>query len=162
MIVIALGANLPSRAGAPAATLRAALVELSRTGAQVVRISPFYRTPAWPDPGDPPFVNAVAVVDTKLDAPALMAKLQDLEQSFGRMRGLRNAPRSLDLDIIDYDGRISGGPPVLPHPRLESRGFVLVPLGDIAPQWRHPVSGRTVDELIAALPPEMLRMQRVE
>jgi 2-amino-4-hydroxy-6-hydroxymethyldihydropteridine diphosphokinase len=162
MIVIALGANLSSQVGAPAMTLRAALARLPLIGVEVVKISSFYRTPAWPDPREAEFTNAVTIVRTALEAPDLMKRLQELEQSFGRTRGPRNAPRPLDLDVIDYDGRISGGPPVLPHPRLESRGFVLIPLGDIAPQWRHPVSGRTVGELIAALPPEMRHPQRLE
>ena len=82
----------------------------------------------------------------------LLAALHDVEVKFGRVRKVRNAPRTLDLDLIDYDGRIQEGPPQLPHPRIAGRPFVLVPLRDVAPDWRHPHSGRTVSELIAALP----------
>ncbi len=74
------------------------------------------------------------------------------ETSFGRKRSIKNAPRTLDLDLIDYDGRVEEGPPVLPHPAMESRAFVLVPLAEAAPGWRHPVSGETVEDLIATLP----------
>jgi 2-amino-4-hydroxy-6-hydroxymethyldihydropteridine diphosphokinase len=151
MILIGLGANLPSPAGPPLATLKAALDALARNGAEPVSISRFYQTQAWPDPADPPFVNAVAQVKTELSPASLLARLQEIERSFGRIEGPRNAPRSLDLDILDYDGRIEAGPPRLPHPRMERRAFVLVPLADLAPDWRHPVSGHSVKDLIGEL-----------
>lgn len=70
---------------------------------------------------------------------------------YGRVRSARNAPRTLDLDILDYNGTVQSGPPELPHPRLHDRAFVLIPLRDVAPGWRHPVSGKPLDELIAGL-----------
>ena len=152
MILIALGANLDSRAGFPAQTLDAALAEIEQHGANVVGVSSYYVTPAWPDPSDPPFVNAVAQVATSLSPHALMELLHITETSFGRMRSAKNAPRTLDLDLIDYDGFVQGGPPVLPHPRIAERGFVLVPLAEIAPGWIHPVSGKSIANLIGALP----------
>jgi 2-amino-4-hydroxy-6-hydroxymethyldihydropteridine diphosphokinase len=152
MILIALGANLPSRAGGPADTLLAALTSLGARGITVERQSGFYESPAWPDPSDPPFINAVASVGTELTPADLLRVLHEIEDAFGRQRGRRNAPRTLDLDLIDYDGRVERGPPELPHPRMEARAFVLLPLRDIAPGWRHPVSGRTVSELIAEAP----------
>lgn len=152
MILIALGANLPSPAGEPAETLRAALKTLEPYGVTVRAASKFYATPAWPDPNDPPFVNAVAHVETTLSPAALLAALHDVETAFGRRRSERNAPRTLDLDLLDYDGRIEQGPPELPHPRMAERGFVLIPLGSIAPDWRHPITGRSVQSLIADLP----------
>jgi 2-amino-4-hydroxy-6-hydroxymethyldihydropteridine diphosphokinase len=153
VILIALGANLTSPAGAPRETLKAALSELAARGITIEKQSGFYRTPAWPDPSDPPFVNAVASVRTALAPASLLNVLHEVEREFGRARGRANAPRTLDLDLIDYDGRIEQGPPQLPHPRMESRAFVLVPLRDVAPDWRHPVSGRTVSELVAVAPP---------
>ena len=152
MILIALGANLPSPAGAPEQTLRASLRTLSQNGVVPVLLSRIYATPAWPDPADPPFVNAVAAVETSLTPAELMAELARTETAFGRVRTARNAPRTLDLDLIDYHGRMEDGPPVLPHPRAHERAFVLIPLADVAPDWRHPVSGAGIGELIAALP----------
>lgn len=152
MILIALGSNLSSRAGTPGETLHAALAELAREDVRFIAVSSFYKTPAWPDPSDPSFVNAVARVDSELSPSLLIARLHEVEHSFGRVRDARNAPRTLDLDLLDYDGRVEAGPPVLPHPRIASRGFVLVPLHDVAPDWRHPVSGVSIDALIAALP----------
>ena len=153
MILIALGANLPSPAGKPADTLNAALADFAVRSITIEKRSGFYRSLAWPDPNDPPFINAVAAVRTNLSPSALLATLHEVESFFGRKRAEPNAPRTLDLDILDYDGRIERGPPVLPHPRLEDRAFVLFPLRDVAPDWRHPVSGRSISELIAALPP---------
>lgn len=152
MIVIALGANLASHAGTPEKTIRAALAELERKGLMPVAVSPFYATEAWPDPREPTYVNAVAKLETSLAPDALLGQLLEVEKKFGRTRGQRNSPRTLDLDLIDYNGRVQAGPPVLPHPGMHERAFVLVPLGDIAPDWRHPVSGISLRELLAALP----------
>ena len=151
MILIALGANLPSFAGPPAATLDEAIKDLAQHGVDPVARSRFYVTPAWPDPQDPAFVNAVMQVETALTPEALLARLHAIEARFGRERSVRNGPRVLDLDILDYNELTQVGPPTLPHPRMEQRGFVLVPLAEVAPRWRHPVSGRSVADLIADL-----------
>lgn len=162
MILIALGANLPSSAGEPAATLQAALAALETRGADVQAVSRFYATPAWPDPNDPPFVNAVARIETALPPRELLAVLHDVEIAFGRQRSERNAPRTLDLDLLDYEGRVEFGPPELPHPRMAQRGFVLIPLADVAPEWRHPVTGRNVQSLIADLSQEQRNVRALD
>jgi 2-amino-4-hydroxy-6-hydroxymethyldihydropteridine diphosphokinase len=146
--LIGLGANIPSPAGQPAQTLKAALAALARAGVEIAAVSPFYETVAWPDPADPPFLNAVAAVRTRLQPVALMALLHDVETTLGRKRSVPNAPRSLDLDLLDYAGQIWDGAVTLPHPRLAERRFVLEPLKVVAPDWRHPVSGLDVDALL--------------
>jgi 2-amino-4-hydroxy-6-hydroxymethyldihydropteridine diphosphokinase len=162
VILLALGANLPSSAGPPQATLKAALDVLDRSGVSLCAVSRFYESPAWPDRALPCFVNAVAMVSSGLGPSELLNLLHAVETSFGRTRSMaadgsgeiRNAPRTLDLDLIDYDGRREEGPPVLPHPRATARAFVLLPLRDIAPGWQDPVSGLGLDALIARLGPE--------
>jgi 2-amino-4-hydroxy-6-hydroxymethyldihydropteridine diphosphokinase len=164
MILIALGANLPSRAGAPELTLRAALAAIDRRGIRTGPVSHFYRTPAWPEPVDPWFVNAAARLTTRLGPLQLLELLHDVETEFGRNRSgetKKNAPRTLDLDLLDYEGLIQPGPPELPHPRIAERGFVLIPLRDIASDWRHPVTGKSVDEMIATLGPAIAEVELV-
>ncbi len=153
MILIALGANLPSPSGPPLDTLKRALGELERQGVEIRDLSHFYETPAWPDPADPAFVNAVAAVRTRLQPVELLMLLHGVETALGRMRSAPNAPRTVDLDLLDYDGQLVARPELnLPHPRLAQRSFVLVPLRDVAPGWRHPETGASVEELLARLP----------
>jgi 2-amino-4-hydroxy-6-hydroxymethyldihydropteridine diphosphokinase len=152
VILIALGANLPSPAGPPAETLSAALARLEQTGVKILVRSSLYETPAWPDPAQPAFVNAVAAIQTALQPVELLALLHDVETAFGRLRSVPNAPRPLDIDLLDYDGRVMAGDLALPHPRITQRSFVLVPLAEIAPGWRHPVTGQGAAGLLADLP----------
>ena len=154
MILIGLGANLPSpEHGPPQATLAAALAALAAEGVTTLRRSPWYESAPVPPSGQPWYVNAVAEVETALSPLALLAALLEVEAGFGRVRGARNAARTVDLDLLDYRGLVTGPdePPALPHPRLHERAFVLLPLCDLAPGWRHPASGRTVEALIRAL-----------
>jgi 2-amino-4-hydroxy-6-hydroxymethyldihydropteridine diphosphokinase len=150
-IFIALGANIPSVAGSPEATLRAALASLEAHGIGVLALSCFHKTSAWPDPTDPPFTNAVAEIETQLQPLALLGLLHEVETEFGRKRSAPNAPRTLDLDLLDYRGRIEKGEVTLPHPRMADRRFVLEPLAEIAPGWAHPVTGLTVETLLKSL-----------
>ena len=152
-----MGANLPHESyGPPRQTLEAALAELGRRGIRPVRISPWYRTAPVPASDQPWFVNAVAEVASDLPADALLAELHAVEVAFGRARTVPNAARPIDLDLLDYRGEIASGGPgqaTLPHPRLAGRAFVLRPLADLAPAWRHPATGQAIRDLLSELPP---------
>lgn len=150
---IALGSNLAGRFVSPKAAVEAAMSALENVDIQPVARSRLYRSAAWPDPSDPDYVNAVVAVETALSPADLLARLHEIEAEFGRERRQTNAPRTLDLDIVDYGGLVSvpGDSPILPHPRLSDRAFVLLPLRDVAPDWRHPASGAAIADLIADL-----------
>lgn len=164
MIMIGLGANLSTVYGGPADLLKAALSIMPAFGIEVRRVSSFYRTPAMARYVQPSYVNSVAVIETALPAPELLRALHRIEALFGRVRVVRWAARTLDLDLLDYHGQIVTArgprgaeagvgplPLALPHPAIAERGFVLVPLQEIAPEWRHPVSGEGADRLIERL-----------
>jgi 2-amino-4-hydroxy-6-hydroxymethyldihydropteridine diphosphokinase len=153
MILIGLGANLPSPAGPPQQTLETALAALAEAGIALERRSPWYRSAPLPAGDQPWYVNGVVSVATRLGPVELLGLLHRVEARFGRVRRQRNEPRILDLDLLDHGGQLRQESPVLPHPRLHERAFVLLPLADIAPDWRHPASGASLAALIAALPP---------
>lgn len=161
MILLGLGANVPSAThGTPQNTLVAALSDLVAEGVRIERRSPWYRSAPLPASDQPWFVNGVATVATHLRPAELLALLHRVEQHFGRVRRARDEPRTIDLDLLDYEGMVSSDREgvILPHPRLHERAFVLLPLRDIAPDWRHPILGATAGDLFAALPPG----QRIE
>lgn len=159
-IYVGAGANLPHPSyGSPRETLHAALLELGRRGARVVDCSRWYRTAPVPVSDQPWYVNVVAEVATPLSANDLLHTLHEIEELFGRVRSVPNAPRLIDLDLLDYRGEIAaqgGGRAILPHPRMDGRAFVLRPLADLAPAWRHPVSGVSIHDLLDALPADQV------
>ncbi len=157
MIFIALGANLDHpRHGPPRKTVEAALESLAGHGVRILGRSRWYRSAPVPPSDQPWYINGVARVETDLDPGALLTLLQRVEGEFGRVRHLRDEARVLDLDLLAYGGRVSAPDewPALPHPRLAARAFVVLPLAEVAPDWHHPVSGSSIGELAARLPPD--------
>jgi 2-amino-4-hydroxy-6-hydroxymethyldihydropteridine diphosphokinase len=153
-IIIAIGSNLPDSDGRSPRLLCHAAVEALRglPGLRLVSVSRTYQNPAWPPSDQPDYINAAALLDGTADPAWLLGQLHAIEARAGRTRSVANAARPLDLDIIDMGGLVRAAPdPILPHPRAHLRDFVLRPIADILPDWRHPVSGASVAALLAAL-----------
>jgi 2-amino-4-hydroxy-6-hydroxymethyldihydropteridine diphosphokinase len=172
-VLVALGGNQPGTAGPVSETLRMALRMLDARGFRLLALSRFFSTPAHPAGSGPDYVNAAAALASDLPPQAILAALHAVEAHFGRERHARWAARGLDLDLLAAGAQILPDaateaawralapaeqalrtPPtlILPHPRLHQRAFVLIPLADIAPRWRHPGLGKSVAEMLAALP----------
>ena len=149
-IYIAIGGNMSN----PKQRLLELPSRLETAGVKVIATSSLWRNPAWPaSMGYPDYLNGVLSVSFDGNAPELLDVLQTLEMEAGRVRTERNAPRPLDLDIIDFKGMpYKSAKLTLPHPRMDSRAFVLLPLAEVAPDWHHPLTGRPIMELLARLP----------
>ncbi|MBM7067098.1 2-amino-4-hydroxy-6-hydroxymethyldihydropteridine diphosphokinase [Actibacterium sp. 188UL27-1] len=171
--IIALGSNVTSRHGSPKSTINTAITSLNNDSLIVLAESRLYSTPCMPIGAGPDYINAVVVITTGLSASALLSELNRIEAEFDRQRTNRWAARTLDLDLIDYNGQIypdanvyskwrdlsvdlqahtAPDQLILPHPRIQDRAFVLVPLCDVAPNWAHPVTGQTARQMLGALP----------
>ena len=165
-VLVALGTNCSGPWGTPRQTLTRALAELARAGVAVRAVSSIYATAAIGQTRQPPYLNAVALVETAKPPAALLRLLKQIERGAGRRGGRPWGTRTLDLDLVDYKGlvqnwragrpaMVTGGqrPLVLPHPLMQERPFVLRPLLDVAPGWRHPVwrsSGRELWQRVAS------------
>lgn len=175
--LIALGANLRSPAGSPSETLHAAIADLASLGGAIRAKSRFFATPCFPPGTGPDYVNAAVGMEWDKGEDALLAILHDIEASYSRRRDERWGMRTLDLDLIALGQRVRPDEDVhaqwrnlplddqktkapeeliLPHPRLQDRAFVLVPLRDIAPDWVHPILGQSVSDMHDALPAEQV------
>ncbi len=169
---VALGANLPTSTRTPAGLLRYALKILEDESLYVAEVSRWYQTPAFPSGSGPDYVNAVAKLQTRLEPHEVLARLAETEEACGRKREGRWGARVCDLDLLSFGDRIlpdlkthndwvqlpleaqmkeTPCELILPHPRIQDRAFVLVPLKDVAPDWRHPVTGQGIDALISEL-----------
>ncbi len=146
-VFIALGSNLGDRR----ANLKAAI---SALGPEVfhIRCSPVYETLPWGYLDQPKFLNQVIQAETNIEPMILFSHLKGIESNLGRQPGIQNGPRLIDLDIIFYDDLILDSELLtIPHPRLAGRGFVLMPLAQLAPEFRHPVLGKTIREMLVGL-----------
>ncbi|MEP3345838.1 MAG: 2-amino-4-hydroxy-6-hydroxymethyldihydropteridine diphosphokinase [Litoreibacter sp.] len=170
---VALGSNATSSFGTPSETLRRVMAVISCESVSVLSGSRFFQSPAFPEGSGPDYVNAAITIETTLSADELLAHLHGIEADFGRERNGRWTARTVDLDLLDFDGQIAPDVAtarnwinlplgqqmveapeqlILPHPRIQDRAFVLIPLADVAPDWVHPISGESLQELLSALP----------
>ena len=160
MILVAVGANIPGADGAePKENCERALSFLEADGMSIVARSRWYCSPPWPSSDQPDYINGVIRIETTGSPKALLLRLHAIEARMGRIRGAPNIARVIDLDLLAFNGLICKVRPEdnstqlrLPHPRLQDRPFVLLPLSEVAPTWVHPASGRRVAEMIAGLP----------
>ncbi len=172
--VIALGANLSLRGNGPKVTLEQSLTAMVDSGLVIRATSRFFATPCFPAGVGPDYVNAAVLIETDLTPHEVLSLLHRIEHDFERAREQRWGMRTLDLDLVCWDDlvlpddaeyhrwltlppkdQVKSAPEqlILPHPRLQDRAFVLVPMADITPDWHHPVLGQTVMQMVAALPP---------
>ncbi len=163
MILIGLGSNVEGPWGPPEDTVRAALERMDGGVIKIAITSRLLRSKPLGLVDQPDFINAAARITTNLPPEKLMRFMHDLELAAERRRTVRWGPRTLDLDLLDYEGMILQGdgeakghqkPLVLPHPRIPERAFVLAPIREIAPDWRHPVTRSTAAQMLAELAPE--------
>jgi 2-amino-4-hydroxy-6-hydroxymethyldihydropteridine diphosphokinase len=152
MIIIGIGANLPSESGTPYQTCVEAIKCISEGPFEIVETANWYKASPVPVTTMPWYINTAISVETKLSPDEVMEFLHKTETKLGRIRNRINDPRNIDLDLIDYNGQIRSGKVLLPHPRMHLRGFVLFPLRDLVRNWRHPITSKNINTLISELP----------
>ena len=150
-IYIAVGANLHN----PKVTFTSVISELKKYNIEIIKFSNLWASPAWPEGScQPDYTNACAEIHYHGSDLSLLQFLHIIEHRFGRKRNTKNESRSIDLDILDFRSKhiVHEHGLILPHPRMQNRAFVLLPLKEVAPSWEDPVSGLSIDELIGRLP----------
>ena len=172
-VVLALGSNQTSNLGGPKETVEIALATLAERLNRPLCNSRLFATPAFPEGAGPDFVNAAVAFETDLCADEVLALCHEIEQSAGRMRDVRWGQRTLDIDLIAFGGTVLPNPEVhqhwrdlplvqqtqetpaqliVPHPRVQDRAFVLIPMMDVAPDWMHPILNMTTRQMLDARP----------
>tara|TARA_B110000438_G_C15511328_1_gene520042 strand:+ start:63 stop:575 length:513 start_codon:yes stop_codon:yes gene_type:complete len=153
MIVLSIGSNLPSSFGDRFQNINYAIAYLEKYEIKIIKKSNFYESPSQPNIDDPKFINIVIGVTTNLDAENLASVLLFVEEKLERKRGIKNSSRTCDIDIIDFNGEVKNFKYnnldfLVPHEKLSLRNFVLYPLQEILPKWKHPKTGIYIDKLI--------------
>ena len=156
MIIIGIGSNLSSSFGDRFQNINLALKNLEKSGVKIIKKSSYYESFSYPDRKKPKFINIVASIETKLILEDLMQVLMQIEEKLERKRGKKNDPRTCDMDIIDYNNKIininfNNMEISVPHKNLTNRSFVLYPLEEISPKWRHPITNEMISDLIKKL-----------
>ncbi|MEE2705199.1 MAG: 2-amino-4-hydroxy-6-hydroxymethyldihydropteridine diphosphokinase [Pseudomonadota bacterium] len=152
MIIIAFGANLNSHVGSPMVTIKSAISALQSRGIIFVKYSRFFETTPVPPSNNRNYINSVAIIETQMNPYELLNACHEVELMYGRERSYKNSPRTIDIDILAYNNIVIKNRKIqIPHPRLHEREFVMIPLGEIAPNWKHPFLNISISELISNL-----------
>ena len=152
-IYLGIGSNLGNKKD----NIEKAKYELTKKNILILKSSSYYETLSWPNPNNPKFLNIVLKVSTNLKPIELIKKCKEIETYLGRKKSVKNSPRECDIDIIDYNNIVVNNKITLPHPRMHTRNFVLIPLFEINKDWIHPFSKRHIKRLILSLPNSDIR-----
>ena len=152
-IYLGIGSNL----GDKKKNIEKAKFELIKENIKIIKSSNYYESLSWPNPNNPKFLNIVLQIETNLTPFNLMKKCKEIEINLGRVKSIKNSPRICDIDIIDYNKVIENSNIILPHPRMHSRNFVLLPLFEINKDWKHPILKLHIKNLILSLPNRDIR-----
>ena len=152
MIFLSIGSNLSSKFGDRFDNILYAIKHLLSQKIKIKKISSFFETPSYPNPKKPKFLNIGLNVECNFSPERLIKKFNKIEKTMQRIRGVKNKPRTCDIDIIDYDGKVLNSKIIkIPHPKAHLRNFVLFPIREIFPNWIHPILNKEIDFLIKKL-----------
>ena len=152
MIYLNIGSNLPFEDGGRETNILKAINHLKKLNLNILKISSFYETPSYPNNSDPKFINLCVKFESNLKAIELLNEIKKIEKKLGRSRIKKNEPRTCDIDIIDFNGKIIKNDELeTPHPRLHLRNFVIYPLKEIEPNWFHPIFNKNIDNFFQEL-----------
>ena len=152
MIYLNIGSNLPLEDGGRETNILKAISYLKKLNLNSIKISSFYETPSYPNNSDPKFINLCVKFESNLKAIELLNEIKKIEKKLGRIRIKKNEPRTCDIDIIDFNGKIVKNDELeIPHPRLHLRNFVIYPLKEIEPNWFHPIFNKNIDSFFQEL-----------
>lgn len=144
-----LGSNM----GNSEQQLHASIKHIAKTIGKVIRQSAMYTTAAWGNTNQPDFLNQVIKIETTLTAAETLQNILTIEKMMGRVRTIKNAPRIIDIDILFFNKEIINQPNlIIPHPEIQNRRFVLIPLNEISPQFKHPVFNKSIHQLLSVCP----------